>query len=267
MNNPFEHIEAFVSGSLSPEEMQFFEQAMRKDAALREEVDMVKEMEMFAQRKADNKGAIDVVSQVMEEGKSEEMDKRGEEGRVKRINFQRRTFYLVAAALVAILILVLLPKGGAPVTGEELFAEYFDPEMASFMTKSPNENSDPIQIQADSVLQLAEYAYNLPNYEKAVTLFAQYHLLNDTINPEVEYYNSIALLGAKNSSQALSNFDLINDKSGMYRNDISWYKALSSIHNKDYRSAIQLLNEISTESVRYNSSQELLQQLAQLSTE
>jgi len=236
MNNPYDHIEEFLAGDLSHKEHAQFERELLKDANLRDEVEMVREMDMFAQRKADSRSAIDVVKGVMEEGEKEEEENIKTKGHAKLI-----TFIVAAAAAIAF--------------------------TASFAVKSASDQITTQEYAADSILQLAQYSYNQSNFKQAIKLFTDYENLVDTINPEAQYFKSLALLGNKEPVKAIQNLDLIPDKSQLYENDIYWYKGLSKLLSEDYSSAKETLLKIHQNSVRKEDGKSLLLDLSQLTKE
>jgi len=258
MNNPFDHIEEFLAGELSIKEHAQFEKALLKDSTLRDEVDMVREMELFAQRKVDNKEALDVVKNVMEEGK------RMEEGKQQSSSFVRATILFVLMCLLGLAAWVLLSQKKPQINTEQLFAQHYQPEKASFSTKSNNNTEAPQFITADSILQLAEFSFNQENYNQSIQYFDQYHDLIDTLNPEAQYYKSIALLGNNEPVKAIQAFDRVSDNDSLFNNDIHWYKGLSYLKNDNYTLAREELLGISENSVRFKLGKDLLEELSEL---
>jgi len=261
MNNPFDYIEEFLAGELSETDAQTFEKAILENSSLREEVEMVKEMELFAQRKADNKDAIDVVNVVMEEGK------RIEEGKRKGNALIKSVIAVVMLSLLTLASYVYFSQETKEINHEELFAEYFEPESASFSSKSNNTNQNQKYITADSILQLAEYSFNKNSFEQSIQLFNAYHELLDTLNPEAQYFKSVALLGNRQPVNAINNFNLINDEKDVFENDIHWYKGLSYLADQRFAQAREEIQNINKNSVRYKLGQNLIKQFSNLTSE
>ena len=237
MNNPFDYIEEFLAGELSETDAQTFEQAMLENSSLREEVEMVKEMELFAQRKADNKDAIDVVKVVMEEGK------RIEEGKRKGNSLIKSVIAVVMLSLLTLASYVYFSQETKEINHEELFAEYFEvPEMA-IITKGESQ---------DSILQIAQALFNNKEYNKSLVEFEK---LN--ITDEIELYRAINNQMLNEPETSIEILNTIQNKS----NDIYWFTALAYLQIGDTENARVWLVKIDNKSVHYKKSQSLIKEL------
>jgi hypothetical protein len=243
MNNPFDHIEEFLAGELSKTDTQQFEAALSNDAALRDEVEMVKEMELFAQRKADKKDALDVVKSVMEDGK------RIEEGKEKGKSFIRAIAAAVLLCLAGLAAWVYFGQEEEVVNHEQLFTEYFQPEQPSFSVKS---------TAIDSSLMKAEFRFIIRDYRAALDNFNMIDrdLQND---PDVIYFKSISELALGNLDASEKGLQKLPIE---YKNDVLWYRSLMNIRSGQITEAINSLQNIPDDSAYKSRSNELISKLS-----
>lgn len=237
MNNPFDHIEEFLAGELSVKEHAQFERALLKDANLRDEVEMVREMDMFAQRKADSKGAIDVVRQVMEDGE------KIEEGKLRRLSFIRATAAVVLICLAAIGSWLYFSQGAEVLGHEELFAAYFDEPKMAIVKKGGDQ---------DSILQIVQGLFNDKQYDKSIKEFR-----NLTPTDELSLYRAINYLLINKPDSSL----VILQTTDNSTSDTEWYKAMSYLQMGDIEKTKEALHKIRISSIHYTKSQDLLKQL------
>lgn len=238
MNNPFDYIEEFLAGELSIKEHAQFEKALLKDPNLREEVHMVREMELFVQRKVDKKNALDVVKNVMEEWK------RMEEGKKQSSLLIKAVAASVILCLLALASWVYFSQEGEKKTGhEELFAEYFErPEMA--ITRKGEAQ--------DSILQIVQGLFNSEQYERSLQEFDKLES-----SDELDLYKAINNLTVNNPENSIAILNSISNKT----NDTYWYLALAYLRLGDNDDVKEWLLKIDSTSVHYLKSQTLIMRL------
>ena len=171
-----------------------------------------------------------------------------------------RPLYL-GLALAASLVLVLyffLPKPTAPISKQELLAQYFamDQESPS-QQRGNNQNLGPI----DSLFNLASKSYFSQNYNDAISLFQQLLTIDST---DVESAYFLGLSYAQMKEWEKSNRVLKDIDPGSYYSDrAEWFRVANGIQSGNQTGAKDILTIIRKDSLHeyFKDAQEVWERL------
>ena len=200
----FEAIEAFLLGTMSPEESHRFEQELAVDASLRDEVELQRE----------NTLAIELagITRTLQSARAEHREV------TTASNGNSWTTYLKYAAMVAVLILGAVWWITRPAENERLFAEYYveDPGLPV-----------PMSAVNDPVFQDAMVAYKLGDYAEARTKWGNL-LQREPDNDTLRFYIANTYLAEGDAEAAIQLFQAVaNTPSSTFHNKARWYLFLA----------------------------------------
>jgi len=231
MFDPHLYIDAYHDGTLTPEEITLFEQAMAQDADLRTAV------KNYDAAKKLSKGLIEIETRQILESISTIEEPRQESSIKKYV-----ILGLVLAAAIAGLIWFMMLKN-QPVTGEHLYATYYKPPIMAMTTKG--------QIQ-DSLLSKVQASFNAQAYAESIKKF---HRMEET--SETNFYRALAYQAVDEPDSSLLLLESIKPQT----NDIFWYRAMVNLKQNNLDKAEILLSRITKGSVHFQKSQEILKQI------
>ncbi len=203
----FEAIEAFLLGTMGPEERQRFEQELAADAAFREEVVLQRENTLAVEMA----GITRTLMAVRDE--HHEADNSSSGG--------NWTSYLKYAAMVAVLILGAAWWFARPAENERLFAEYYveDPGLPV-----------PMSAVNDPVFQDAMVAYKLGDYAEARTKWGNL-LQAEPANDTLRFYIANAYLAEGDAKAAIPLYEAVADEpASAFHVKARWYIFLAYLH-------------------------------------
>jgi hypothetical protein len=232
MFDPFLHIDDYKEGSLSPDQVQLFEQALKENSELQ------KIMENYDEAKRLSEGLVEIETRaILESSRKEET--------VLNKSITRYLLPILAVAAIIAGFILVSQLFQQPVSGETLFAEYFDvPNMA--VTKKGTSQ--------DSLLAITQGLFNSKRYPESLTKF---DLLDQ--DKETVLFKGINFLALDQPDNAIKLYDSQSDPT----NDIKWYHALAYIQNNNIEKAKEILSQIESSSIHYIKSQDLIKKLSE----
>jgi predicted Zn-dependent protease len=244
----YEMIQQYLEGELSGDALRSFEEQMRNDPALAEEVALYKGINEEMLLEAKSKKEEQALSINLE--KLNEQYFKKQEGKVRRIS---RWWYAGAAAAAAVIsILILRPFSDTSFNNEKLYAHY-----SKEVDPLPGGNrGNP----ADSLQGKAADLYNKQDYANALPLLRNL-IADKPKETQLKLAMGICLLqtGQYDSSNII--FDEIAAGATIFKNEAVWYKALSSLKQNKLDECYRLLGTIPADAGKYDEAQELMKKI------
>ena len=246
----FDHIaiDKYLNKELTKEELVLFNDKLKTDKDFAEEVKLYQEIENTLTTRVSNyKDENDLRNTLEDLGAefvSKKLEKRDEKKVSKVFSLQKYSKYLVAASLVLFATLFFFNNG--------------KPSYADFA------NHDTIDVvfrgNTNNHLVLAENAFNAKDYKTAEKELRAVLFINST-KVELQMYLGVCLLEQNYFDKAESIFNRIKDGNSIYKNNATWYLALSKLKQKDYVSCKTYLEMIPKDAEDYENAKKLLKKL------
>ena len=236
-------LDKYLSNELSAQDRSAVELALSKDDALSLRLQLLKSQKTFLKNQdaiTEAKTAIADLSQEFRESKVEPSSP----------NIKRRLFYLIPAAVAALLIIGLFIRpliSSTNTSASEFFGQYFEPAQLSLLTKSDSNTK---------LMQSAQLAFNQKQYSEAIVHLKEL-LSNDPTNEQYIFNLAIAELGVSDHDVSLSRLQPLLDHP-IYGSGATWYSALAHLNVDDIEKTMLFLNKIPSQSSYYKSAQALL---------
>lgn len=219
------HIEQYLKGELSREEVTIFEEKLEQDAVLKEQVDQYRQLlkgleigfnkELKALLLDEESKIIDIPSH-----------------RTSRI----KTLYplIGMAAAVAFIIVAYFSIRKDPLSPEALYAQYYEvyPNVEAPVSRSENVDENP-------------YAYyERGDYITALKLFTDLRT-SDPENSALLFYSGICQLELGQPGKSIELFDqVINLESAKYLRPAIWYQSLAYLHMGNIEKATVIFDQL-----------------------
>lgn len=221
----FEAIEAYVLGTMPQPERDAFEERMRADGGLREEVEQQQEHIHAVELGGVQRALRDIVH-------APEATQAGRTGWVTYLKYAAVVTLLLGAAAWYVL---------KPTPGERLFAEHFSPDPGLPVAMSTTQ---------DLAFQDAMVDYKLEAYEEARTKWAGL-LVDRPLSDTLRYYSAMAALGARDIVAAIPLLDAVAaDQGSPYARSAAWYLFLAHVHQGDTAAASSVRSALDPEHAR-----------------
>ncbi|MEM9823469.1 MAG: hypothetical protein AAF985_20465, partial [Bacteroidota bacterium] len=214
----YEKIERYLNGQMSDAEMERFEQSMGKDAALRNDVQLHRDLAQTL--KGDQVHRLRATLKEVDQKWTHAPAKK--EGKVRLL---RPITWLAIAATMALLVVSYFVFQPARPSHQDLFAENFAPYPMVLNQRS----GTPV----DSILQAAIDAYERGSFVEATQQFQRLQDL-DSNNFVYRFYQGLSFLANQEAGKAISILiPLVNGKSKL-KEQSQWYLALAYLQIKDF---------------------------------
>ncbi|MES2747238.1 MAG: tetratricopeptide repeat protein [Bacteroidota bacterium] len=229
--------ESYLNNEMPADEKIIFEEKLQNDAQFRESFALYKETTQFLNTTFSPetlafKMNLDAIS-------NEHFSQTEEKTRV--INL--KPWYYAVAASMAIVFGMLVFNQSDPQYGD-----YNQHEMAQFVERG----DDDVNLKA------AQDYFNNHEYKKAVASFEK---IQDTTNPEIQFYYAIALIETNNYQKAEIFLNNLKDGTSVYKDKAVWYLALSNLKQKKIAECKVLLQQIPQDAEDFDKGQQLLNDL------
>jgi tetratricopeptide (TPR) repeat protein len=235
-----EQIELYLEGKLAGHELEEFEEELRTDQ------DLLNELENY--KKAVEGIRILSRNQMKTKLKSIHHEVIGSNVRIANPSFK---LIKIAAVIIGVLILTLPSlyffMHSQKTKTERLFEENFSPYIN--ITTQRGE----IMSKDEMLQNTAMYYYNNREFDKALVNFDE--LIKTQVNPDptLWFYYAITCLAAAQDEKAIRIFTkLTSDKNYLLFEQSQWYLALSYMKAKDKQKAIGVLKKISSQNGHYS---------------
>jgi len=239
-------IERYVNGELSGQELAELEKRLESDSDLAAEVQLFKQAkdslsDQFVHEEAENnlKATLQEVSPSYFQEKKKQA----------RIIPLLRRYGLPAAGIAAAVALILIFQ---PFQAS-LYDQYKQLPTASFIEQSEPEQAD---------LAAAQQAFNQKDYSTALDIFQQY--LAQKANQddvEIRFYAGLCHLELDQLSEARTIFESLQSGNSVYKNEGSWYLAMTYLKEKNWEKCREYLRQIPEGTERWEEARVLLKKL------
>ena len=257
-------IDDYLSGAMSTSEKEIFEERLRADPLLAEELKLQKDMLTIYDDEGWLEGEKDTLktkeaTELKSFFESDEADNLkstiSEVISENRSNSQNKTFWFIGiAASIAVLISVSLFVF-KDTNYDELYASYVHiDEIPSLVTRGDDINK---------LLENAQLLFEDKKYQKATESFKEYHEKETSIDPLSYIYNGIAYTELNKFNEALAQFELLRNSNTLQSKKANWYKALVFLKQKKKRKLKDVLQTILLDksNYKYREAQELLEKI------
>jgi hypothetical protein len=245
MNELYDKFDRYANGQMKGPEREAFERQLAADAELAREWALYREvrgrLSVRFDREAEEAALKDTLS-----GLGDEYFGGKKEGAKVVLLTTRRRWIAVAAAAAAVLLLLLL---WAP-WQISLYDRYARHPVAAFELKSTGEQAD--LVEAAQAFNAGKYGVALPLLEAAL------QRQGASPDPEVQLITGICYLELGQSAPARDLFRELAGGESAFRNEATWYLALSWVKDGDMDRAVSLLRQIPPEADRFEEAQQLL---------
>ena len=246
----YDLIEKYLEQRMSAEERQKFEQAMIDNPAIKEEIELHRQV--TATLKGEKVHELRSVLKAVD--KNWGAEKKEQKGVARTINF-RRVIAIAATVLLMVMSYQFFFTSGGPVSNEQLFADNFQPYQMLLSQRGLSEGEKNI------VLENAISAYSKGNYQSAASFFQQLSQ-NDPTDISYQFYLAVAQLGAKENDTSINLFqNIISTEGHPFKEQSQWYLALAYLQNGDNENARKTLSEIESGQFKNAEARQILEQL------
>ncbi len=247
MEDRYEIIEKYVNGELSAQELAAFEEKLKTDPDLASEVQLFRQAKESLTDHFQHEGEEIALKETLAEVSMPYFKE--EKKPVKALSLTRRYWWIAAGAAAAILVLLVFqPWQGS------LYDQYGQFPMAAFTEQGATEGAE---------LSEAQQAFNQGDYSIALEIFNAY--LEQESNKddiEIQFYSGLCHLALESYTQAETSFQAIHAGSSAYKNEGTWFLAITSLKQKEWERTRELLLQIPEESSRRSEAQRLLRKIA-----
>ena len=221
-------IDRYVNGEMNTEEITVFEQRMRENGALAEEVHLHRDV-LTGMNQYFN---LDL-KRILQE----------EEAKLKKkpVNFYK--WAGIAASIVLVIAISYLVFFTGQTDSQQLYAQYYQPY--------PNVVT-PAQRSESSTINPALSQYEAGNYSEALTTIEEQISRGDQA-PYLAFYGGIAALNTNEETKAIAFFEKVIDrKDKTFAGPAKWYLGLAYLKAGQTKKAIQIFEEIKTSGNDYS---------------
>lgn len=251
MNYDLSHIDKYINGQLTAEELSRFEAELASNTTLQDDVATYRDMLSFGRDRVNIASAIKVKDDIHREFTTHTKSDGSHQ--------HNASYSVVKRLIIGLSLLALLWLGYNMLTDspEEViepqvhFAMYFDPDQISLSTRS----SDNTAILSD-----IEQAYNNKDYVSTLDALEALESTS-TLSTRQQYIKGIAQLGADQTDTSIITLQSLMTNHPEYTSDVSWFLALAYLRSDDIASCKRSLGLITIDSNKYKQAQELLQVL------
>ncbi len=238
----YELIERYLSGQMEELERKAFEQRLANEAALREELDIHRELEAAVNEK-EVRAFSDLLIEV------DQANQAGGTESSQRIRplFAPRTWWSMAAVALVLVGAYFILRPSNQIYEEELFAAHYETPSLRLTVRGDS---------LETAIDLVEKSYRSQDFKSALI-----HLQNlaeiDPENPAFDYYQGIVLLELDQAEEALLVFtDIVaQGSSNNYFQEAQWHQGLTYLKLEQWTEARSVFESMAANPDHYFSDQ------------
>lgn len=239
----YEHIELYLNDDLSPEEKKVFEQRLKEESALQEELRIYKEVNGILSRRINPSEDEQHFRDMLQEKQAEYFSSGS---KVVQMTSRRTRWYAIAS--VAAVVLIMITWWGP--WQQTTLNQYGQIEMTP-----PTVRSD----EQDNGLTEAAQLFNKNKYKEALPLLDKIVQANPS-DSRSRFYRGVTLLHLDQEGKAREDLNTIYEGESIYKYDAAYFMALSYLeNNKD--SARTWLEKIPQDAPIYSKAEKLLKKV------
>lgn len=206
MNYSYSDIDAYLNGELNAEEQQQFEQELRSNKQLQEQVNAYRLLNSTVGKHQQAEQTLPELKQILDPLTHQYFKKEK-----TKVFTMKRTMYMLAAAASVVLILLLALPGASP-------DGYTVDDMPGAIVRG-----------AEDEKAKAAQLFNNKQYAEAATAFAKLRTAAPA-DATVDFYLGISLLKTGKYAEALPLFETLANGTSVYAEDAHFFAALSAYH-------------------------------------
>ena len=248
----YDMINRYLYREMNAEERKTFEIQMQQDAELKNEVDLLKDVNTTLKIKL-HPGENELsLRNSLQDLRGEYFSKKTEQAKI--IPLSRRRWMMAAAA---VFVMVLLLNVWQPWKKEDLYKQYASIEMPGIAERGAG--ADSLLKQAVENFNNKNFAKSIPSFEAILKDSAQHPA--DSQNTFVQFYYGIALLQNGNIEKSRAQFDELYNGKSLFKYDAAFYMALIYLKENNKVVCKEWLNKIPNDAGPYSKAQELMKKL------
>lgn len=220
MTYSYSDIDAYLNGELNAEEQQQFEQELRSNAQLQEQVNAYRLLNSTVGKHQQAEQTLPELKQILDPLTHQYFRK----DKAKVFTMKRTMYMLAAAASIVLILLVALP-GTSP-------DNYSFDDMPGAIVRG--EESDKAK---------AAQLFNNKQYADAAKAFLQLKTTS-VADASVDFYLGISLLKTEQYAEALPLFEALANGTAVYAEDANFFAALSAYHLQQNAKAKQYAEKV-----------------------
>ncbi|MBQ0735977.1 tetratricopeptide repeat protein [Aquimarina celericrescens] len=267
MSDFLTEIDKYLDDTMSSEEKKAFEDRLRTDSFLAEELKLQKDIRLIYEDKEWIQGNKSVLrskhaKELNSFLKSEEafsLQKTIKEVILEQqdTNSRNRTFYFVGIAAVLVVLIVISFFINSENKYDQLYSQYIQLDsLPSLVTRGE---------QDTQLIIKGQMYFEDQKYEEAIRAFSEYRnsITSKSIEPSVYVYTGISYIELRDFENALKQFELLSKSNTLHSKKANWYRAmvylkqnndkelrntlqliLSNVENYNFQEALELVNKI-----------------------
>lgn len=220
MTYSYNDIDAYLNGELDAEEQQRFEQELRSNTQLQEQVNTYRLLNSTVGKHQQAEQTLPELKKILDPLTHQYFKKEK-----AKVFTMRRTMYMLAAAASVALILLLALPGTSP-DGYTV-----DDMPGAIVRGTETEKAKAAQL------------FNNQQYAEAAKAFQQLKATG-AADAAVDFYLGISLLKNKQDADALPLFETLANGTSVYAEDANFFAALTAYHLQQYEKAKQYAEKV-----------------------
>ncbi len=248
-----ERIQRYLDGEMTEEELWSFQQDLKNDPELKEELDVHRLVEKSLKEKNEREFRDKLENSYQKSQPDAAETSSEEKPRFKLV------YFLIPFAAILIAGLLIFINVTAP-DKDSLFEEYYTPINVMYGSRSAEASPE------ESNLISGIKAYHMRDFERSERLIELY-LSNETDKKAVaNYFLGLAKIELQDYTNAAKCFkNVLNDSTNYYQEHSQWYLALVFLKNDQLEQAKQLFTQISLKgAVHSEDSKEILKNISRI---
>ncbi len=220
MTYSYSDIDAYLNSELNAEEQQAFEQELRSNQQLQEQVNAYRLLNSTVGKHQQAEQTLPELKQILDPLTHQYFKKEK-----AKVFTMRRTMYMLAAAASVVLILMLALPGTSPDNYS------FDDMPGAIVRGAEDEKAKAAQL------------FNNKQYAEAATAFAKLRTTAPA-DATVDFYLGISLTKTEKYAEALPLFETLANGTSVYAEDANFFAAISAYHLQQNDKAKQYAEKV-----------------------
>lgn len=220
MTYTYSDIDAYLNGELNAEEQQRFEQELRSNAQLQEQVNAYRLLNGTVGKHQQAEQTLPELKKILDPLTHQYFKKE----RAKVFTMKRTMYMLAAAASIVLILLVALPG-----TSPDNYS--FDDMPGAIVRGDENEKAKAAQL------------FNNKQYAEAAKAFQKLKTTTPA-DAAVDFYLGISLLKTEQYAAALPLFEALANSTSVYSEDANFFAALNAYHLQQNEKAKQYAEKV-----------------------
>lgn len=234
----YQLIEQYLRSELADEALHDFEQRLKSDVQLAKELALAKEMDQFVKNRTKTN---ETISMMKEMGKKYQPKP---EAVVVPFYKKRKVIIATLMGTAAIFLLFFFSN----IFNNDPYQEFFQHQPIA------------AELSGDEInMSQAIKDYNNENYKSALPVLENNEKINGSKNSQYELAQGICYLELGQFQKANSTFTHLLETQQIYKNQATWYLALTALKQNDFQKSRELLTQIESESAYFKKAEQLQQ--------